>query len=567
MKRFKRLAALSMAVCLSVSMLAACGNGGSGTKETKPAETKSGETSAAGQTTAGESKADTSAAGSADAANVSEEDKYGGVLNIALSSTASNIDPIKYTGVYENQIIASICDTLITYSDDLTTFVPCLATEWTANEAGDVYTFKLREDVYFQPGKFQTGRQMTADDVKYSLERSANESALARLAMLDHCEVIDDFTIECHLKSPNASFLAALYNGGNVIIPKEEAEGWGDEFGAHLVGTGPFMMAENGWKTDESCELVRFDNYWGQKPYLDGVKYVYISDVNQRVNALKTGEIDVANDLRDEGIQAVEADPNLTMTQLPGMGVNYIYFNMKNGPTADIKVRKALQMAFDRENVCKALYQFNDGQVGWLALPPGSWGYDESLIDLVPKYDPEGAKALLAEAGYPDGFELEYYTGDSATSKKIGEIFQQFMAQIGVTVKINQAAWGTFSEIGASGNADVIAMSWTWDPDPYFYLNKMFHKESLGTLGNGQQFDIPEVNDLLDQAVAISDQAERAKLYKEALKLITEQYAQIDYAVANVNVGLSNKVQGYPVRADKTIVVTNDATINTWKMK
>ena len=556
MKRFKRLAAISMAVCLSVSMLAACGNGGS--KDTKPAENKAGETSAAGD--AGESKAEETTAGApaTEAANVSEEDKYGGVLNIALASTASNIDPIKYTGVYENQIIASICDTLITYSDDLTEFIPCLATEWSANEAGDVYTFKLREDVYFQPGKYQEGRKMTAEDVKYSLERSANESALARLAMLDHCEVIDEFTVECHLKSPNASFIAALYNGGNVI---------GDEFGAHLVGTGPFMMAENGWKTDESCELVRFDNYWGQKPYLDGVKYVYISDVNQRVNALKTGEIDVANDLRDEGIQSVMNDDSLTMVQIPGMGVSYIYFNMKKGPTADIKVRQALQMAFDRESVCKALYQYNDGQVGWLALPPGSWGYDESLIDIVPKYDPEGAKALLAEAGYPDGFSLEYYTGDTATSKKIGEIFQQFMAKIGVTVEIKQAAWGTFSEIGASGNADVIAMSWTWDPDPYFYLNKMFHKESLGTLGNGQQFDIPEVNDLLDQAVTISDQAERAKLYKEALKLITEQYAQIDYAVTNVNVGLSNKVQGYPVRADKTIVVTNDATINTWKLK
>ena len=208
-------------------------------KETKPAETKSGETSAAGD--AGESKAAETTAGapSTEAANVSEEDKYGGVLNIALSSTASNIDPIKYTGVYENQIIASICDTLITYSDDLTEFIPCLATEWSANDAGDVYTFKLRNDVYFQPGKYQEGRQMTAEDVKYSLERSANESALARLAMLDHCEVIDDFTVECHLKSPNASFLAALYNGGNVIIPKEEAEGWGDEFGAHLVRYRP----------------------------------------------------------------------------------------------------------------------------------------------------------------------------------------------------------------------------------------------------------------------------------------------------------------------------------------
>ena len=145
-------------------------------------------------------------------------------------------------------------------------------------------------------------------------------------------------------------------------------------------------------------------------------------------------------------------------------------------------------------------------------------------------------------------------------------MFQQFCAQIDVTVNIHQAAWGTFSEIGASGNADAIAMSWTWYPDPYFYLNKMFHKESLGTLGNGQQFDIAEVNDLLDKAVAVSDQEKRAELYKEALKIITEQYAQIDYAVANVNVGMSKKVQNYVVRPDKTIEVAGNGN-NTWVSK
>lgn len=502
--------------------------------------------------------------GTAFAEEVAEEDKYGGVLDIALAAVASNIDPVKYTGVYEGVIIENICDTLIAYNNDMTDFVPSLATEWEANEAGDEYTFTLRDDVYFQPGAYQDGRKMTAEDVKYSLERSHNDSALARLAMLDHCEVIDDTHIKCVLDSPNASFMAALTNSGNVIVPQEEVEGWGDDFGAHLVGTGPFMMAEDGWVVDQSCETVRFDNYWGQKPYLDGLKFVYILDVNQRANALQTGEIDIATDLSNESIQTVQDDPNLNMVQVAGMGVNYIYLNMANGPTADIRVRQAIQMAFDREAMCTALYRYNDGQVGWLALPPNSWGYDESLIDLVPKYDPEGAKELLAEAGYADGFTLEYYTGDSATSKKIGEIFQQFMAQVGITVNINQAAWGTFSEIGASGQADVIAMSWTWYPDPYFYLNKMFHEESLGTLGNGQQFNIPEVNDLLDQAVAVSDQAKRAELYKEALKLITEQYAQIDYAVANVNVGMSNKVHDYPVRADKTIEVADDSLINTW---
>lgn len=549
MRNWRKMFTVGAALCLGVSLMAGC-------------SAKSGDS--------GDTAAGTEAQGSlaeSQAANVSEEDKYGGTLTIALSAVANNIDPVKYTGLYEGQILENICDTLLIYDNDITNIKSSLATDWKANDAGDEYTFTLRDGVFFQPGKFQDGRKMTAEDVKYSLERSANDSALDRLSMLDHCEVIDDTHIKCVLKSPNASFLAALTNSGNSIVPKEEVEGWGDEFGAHLVGTGPFMMAENGWKTDQSCELVRFDKFWGQKPYLDGVKFVYITDANQRVNALKTGEVDIANDLTGEGVTKVKSDDKLDMVQKAGMGINYIYFNMKKGPTADIRVRKALQMAVDRESMCKALYQYGEGQAGWLALPPNSWGYDESLVDLVPKYNVEEAKKLLAEAGYPKGFELQYYTGDTATSKMVGEIFQQFMQQIGVTVKINQAAWGTFSEIGASGNADVIAMGWTWYPDPYFYLNKMFHKESIGTLGNGQQFDIPEVNELLDQAVAVSDQNERAVLYKKALKLITEQYAQIDYSVQNVNVGVNKKVQGFPVRADKTIEVADEDTCNTWLLK
>ena len=199
MKKRNKLVAVLLSCCMAVALFAGCGNNDKGTAEN---DNNQGEQ-----------------------IKVSEEDKYGGTLRIGMAAVANNIDPVKYTGVYETAIIENIGDTLVVYSDDLSEFLPSLATEWEVNEAGNEYTFKLREDVYFHPGKFQDGRQMTAEDVKYSLERSHNESALARLAMLDHCEVIDDFTVKCVLPNPDASFLPALTNGGNVIVPKEEVEG------------------------------------------------------------------------------------------------------------------------------------------------------------------------------------------------------------------------------------------------------------------------------------------------------------------------------------------------------
>ncbi len=541
----KRFLAAFLAVSMMSSMLSACG-----AKEESTAQT--------GDNT---QKPDASQEAAAD---VPEEQKYGDVLVMALSAIPANLDPVKYTSVYENQIINTVCDTLVRYNKDME-MVPSLATEWSANEEGDVYTFKLRDDVYFQKGKFQDGRKMTAEDVKYSLERSAKESALQRLDMLDHCVVLSDTEIECHLKTPNASFISALNNGGNVIVPKEEVEGWGDEFGAHLVGTGPFSMKE--WITDQSTELVRNDTYWGPKPYLDGVMFRYIVDANMRANALRSGEVHIANDLKGESIQTIRKDETLTTNEIPGMGVNYIYFNMENGPTKDPKVREAMIMATDIDAMVKALYLYDDAERAYMPLPPLSWGYDEALEKEVPAYDPEAAKALLAEAGYPDGFAVEYYTSDSEVSMKIATIFQQYMKKnLNVDIQIKTAQWGTFSAMGASGKAPIIAMSWTWDPDPYFYLNKMFHSDAIGSLGNGQCFNNPEVDRLLDEAVKVSDTAERAKLYKQALRIIVESDAQIDFANTKVIDGLSKKVQGYLSYADKHVVICSPE-INTWLKK
>ena len=188
----------------------------------------------------------------------------GGTLNISLASSPAYLDPAKYTGVYESQIINNVCDTVVQYSMDLSEIVPALATEWTVSEDGATYTFTLRDDVVFQAGEYQDGRAMTAEDIKYSLERSANDSAMNRLDMLDHCNVISDTEIECVLTSPNSSFLTALTDAGNAIVPQEEVEGWGDSFGEHLVGTGPFRMVQ--FTRDQQTELARNDAYWGEKP-------------------------------------------------------------------------------------------------------------------------------------------------------------------------------------------------------------------------------------------------------------------------------------------------------------
>ncbi|MBY4797687.1 ABC transporter substrate-binding protein [Collinsella sp. AGMB00827] len=481
----------------------------------------------------------------------------GGTLAISLAASPAYLDPIKYTGVYESQVINSVCDTLVQYSMDLSKIAPCLATVWEISEDGMTYTFDLRSDVVFQKGEYQDGRAMTAEDVKFSLERSAQQSALNRLAMLDHCTVISDTRVECVLKTPSASFLAALTDAGNAIVPKEEVEGWGDAFGEHLIGTGPFVL--KAFIRDQQTELARNDTYWGAKPKLDGVVWKVITDNTQAANALFTGDVDMVTDLSGESLQTVKANDAYEVEEKQALHISYIYMNNANGPTADQRVRKAILMAVKREDLVAATFPYGGGREAKLPLPAESWGYDASAEELVPAYDPEEAKRLLAEAGHANGLTLNLYITNAPDRVDMATVFQQQLKKnLNIDVKINTSDWGTFSATAASGTADIYAMSWTWYPDPYFFLNQMFHTTNIGALGNGAGFNDPEVDALLDEANRVIDQDERAKVYKQALRKIVAKDPILVYGSRDMCTGLNKLVEGYVPRADGHVRIVND---------
>ncbi|WFF73442.1 ABC transporter substrate-binding protein [Proteiniclasticum sp. QWL-01] len=490
------------------------------------------------------------------------EPKDGGTLTVALTASPKNLDPVTYTGTYESQIIQNVGDTLVAYSMDLSKIVPAIASSWTVSSDAKAYTFKLRQDVYFHPGTYQNGRQMKAEDVKYSLERSAQKSAMKRLDMITSVEVVNDFEIIVHLPEPSAVFLTALTNSGNIIVPKEEVEGWGDAFGNHLIGTGPFMMKD--FKLDQATTLVRNEKYWAAKPHLDSVIFKVITDMNQNANALRTGEIDFASNLTGESVKLIRDDQSIKLLEMPGLHFAYIYFNMVKGPTADIKVREALIRALDTKELVKGVYQYGEAQPASLPLPPGSWGYDKTLEADVPTYDPAAAKELLAEAGFPNGFKTKLYISNTPARVRMATIVQQYWKMnLNIDVEIMTSEWGTFSEIASKNNADIFAMSWTWYPDPYFFLNKIFHSTAIGSLGNGQGFNDPEVDRLLNEALVITDQAARAKLYSQAVKAIIAKRPGVFYSNENVTWGVSPKVQDLVQRADGSIFLVNEE-VNVW---
>ena len=496
-------------------------------------------------------------------ASTSGEAVTGGTLNVSLPSSPKYLDPIKYTGTYEGQVIFCVCNNLVQYSMDLSKIVPELATDWTISDDGITYTFNLRSDVKFQKGQYQDGRALVADDVKYALERSATQSSMNRLSMLDHVDVVSDTQVKCVLKSAAASFLTALTDAGNVIVPQEEVEGWGDAFGDHLVGTGPFTLES--FAQDQQSTLVRNDTYYGDKPYLDGVNWKVVTDMTQANSGLQTGELDMATSLTGEAVQLIRQNSELTLNQTPGLHIAYVYFNQVNGPTANQDVRKAILMAINRDDVVKGVYQYGEAESACVPLPKGSWGYTDEAESEVPEYDPTAAKALLTSAGYGDGMTLTLYISNTTARVTMATILQQQLKEnLNIDLDVHPADWGTFSADAASGIADMYGMSWTWYPDPFFFLNKLFSSSEVGALGNGAGFNHADVDDLLNKALAVTDQDQRAEYYKQALKLIVTYDPMFVYATEYVNTGMTPSVQGYTDRSDGEVKIVN-AEVNVWK--
>ncbi len=480
----------------------------------------------------------------------------GGELVIGIKDSPKNLDPILETSSYEFDIVYNVCNTLVAYKIDYSDVIPCLGELTEVSADGLCYTFKLRDDVYFHPGQFQDGRKMVAEDVKFSLERSASATATDALVMLDHCEVISDTEIKCYLKDPSATFLTLLTSSGNSIIPREEVEGMGESFTHNLIGTGPYMLSE--FVSDEKVVLVKNPNYWQTEPNLDKVTYAVITDAAQMSNALISGEIDIAKDVSGESVEIVRNDPNLTLYEIPQLGFNFLFFNTTVGACADIRVRQALTMAIDVDELISGMFPYGDAVRNYLPIPTGSWGYDASLEELVPQYDPEGARELLKGTEYENGFTVKLYMSGTEARIRMATILQARLKEnLNCTVEINQSDFATFSEVTCAGNAEIGTISWSSWPDPHYFLYNFFHSSANGTLGGGSMLNDAAIDEVLDRAVSTSDISERKAIYKEAIELILAQYPGLYFATTMNYWGAQTDVTDVRQRADGVLFLCN----------
>ncbi len=406
--------------------------------------------------------------------------KQGGQVVVAFNNDLTTLDPHVGYDWQNWSVIKTIFDGLMDYKPGTTDLEPDLAESFTISEDGLTYTFKLRDGV-----KFHNGRAMTAADVKWSLERSINPATQSPgasyfSAIKGYEDVVggkatdlagvaasDDKTVVITLARPDATFLHVLALNFAFTVPKEAVEAAGADWGKKPVGTGGFKFVE--WVPGQSMTLERFTEYNRPGvPYLDKLVFSFGLDPTVATLKLKAGEIDILGD----GIppaQFAEAMADPANKELIAVGeqlqTGYVTMNVTVAPFDNAKVREAVNMAINKERIVKIIN--NRAGAATQALPPAMPGYNPDNKGF--GYDPEKAKALLAEAGQA-AFTTEIYTMNVDPNPRIAEAIQQDLAAVGITAEIKSLAQAEVIAAGGSGKAPMIwsgGMAWIADfPDP-----------------------------------------------------------------------------------------------------
>jgi dipeptide transport system substrate-binding protein len=423
---------------------------------------------------------------------------------------------------------------------------PGLAEKWDISEDGLVYTFHLRKGVKWHSSKnFKPTRNMNADDVVFMFERqwkqdnpffkvtSPNHSYFDDMGMpklLKSVEKVDDYTVKVTLNQPEAPFLSDLAMEFAAVQSKEYADammkaGSPEKIDQEPIGTGPFYLVQ--YQKDAIIRYKAFPEYFGGKAKIDDLVFSITPDASVRWAKLQKGECHVMPYPNPADLDAMKKDPNITILDQAGLNIGYLAYNTTKKPFDDVRVRKALNMAINKKAIVDAVY-LSTGVPAKNPIPPSMWSYNDAVKE--DAYDPDAAKKLLAEAGYPNGLETDLWAMPvqrpyNPNAKRIAELMQADLAKIGVKAEIKSFEWGEYRKRMQNGEHQMGMLGWTGDNgDPDNFLHTLLGCASAqGNGSNVAKWCYKPFDDAVTKAKVTTDQKQRTELYKQAQVIFKEQ--------------------------------------------
>lgn len=433
--------------------------------------------------------------------------------------------------------------------------VPLLAESFTVSEDGLTWQLNIRQGVYFHDGT-----PLNAEAVKFNIDRilDPDESVTFRFLLTEIVEtsVVDEYTVEFVTEQPFAPILAHLTHTSISMQSPTAIQEYGEDYGdLASVGTGPFVF--DSWQRGQEVALVRNENYWGDHPAYERLVFRAVPEGGARMMMVQSGDVDVAVRVPPHDISRLDADPNVNVMSTPSLRTIYIGFNVTMEPFTDPLVRQAVNYAVDKDAIVDFILA-GVGQPVDAPVAPGVFGYQS-----IKRYDHDldRARELLAEAGFPDGFETKLYSpsGRYMQDIQISEAVQSMLADVGIDAEIVTLEWSTYLEVTQNpperSEAPMFMLGWgTVTGDADYGLYALFHTSEHVPDGSNRAFySNARVDELLDQARTNPDDTFRQEAYLEAMQIIMDEAPWLFLHVEEQKTAVRSDVHGLVVHPAERI--------------
>lgn len=472
---------------------------------------------------------------------------------VAVQEDAKSLDPHAVLDAGSMRMIENVYSTLLQYGPEYGQYEPDLAASVESSDDGQAVTLTLRD------ATFHSGRPVTAEDVKWSLERIKSQGVRAlQLAAIDRIETQGDKTVILHLGEPMApeALRAYLAHPMNAIIDRQAVEQEGVDLRTAEAGSGPYLIAE--WRRGQEMVLAAFDDYYAPDlPREPNLIYRVMGDETARTAAIRLGEIHIMQEVpaKDQELLA-EAD-GVEVVTVPGTFWEYLGLNTKSPPLDDPRVRQAIAWAVNRQQLSQAIKFGHATPLRAANIPEHHWaGLKE---DIYPGPDLERARSLLREAGHSDGFPLTIKAASNLDYQvRAAEMIKQQLAPLGIDAKVQAVEPTVFYDQLGAGDFEATVVGWTRFTDPDQWLYPLFHSEGAF---NQQGFADDEVDRLLEEGRRLKGREARRPVYAEAQRRIAELAPMVFLYVNPQSTAIRNNVTGYVVHPTGTTIFLRDTEV------
>lgn len=439
-------------------------------------------------------------------------------ITIGVPQDVTGFDPRLSTDVTSLVVQQVMYNSLIRLADDLS-IVPDLAERWETPSPTE-YVFYLRQGVLFHDGV-----ELTAEDVKFTYDTIRDPDFgspnLSLFAAIEEIEVVDDYTVRFLLSDPFPPLLAYMDRG---IVPMHIASQDRGQLSQTPIGSGPYQLQQ--WTANERIVLQAFDGYFDGRPNFDQITLRVIIEDAVRVIEFEIGGVDIIFRVPLQDVERLEANPNFQIFSESISGYGYFMMNHAVVPFNDVRVRKAIAHAIDKQEITDLVY-YGINAIADSPIIPQSWAYADDIQDY--EHDLERARELLTEAGYPNGFDVTFKTFSQTEILQSAEMLAAQLARIGINLELEVFEWSNyFSQIIASDFAFAGPQFWFYQADPDQAVYRQFHSDLVPPRGvNRHSYSNPRVDEILDMARTETDQELRAEYYREIQHLLVDDVAYI----------------------------------------